>query len=89
MANLFIGLTDYDWYDFLRTKGYEEVNFWRPGGTAFKALRPGELFLFKLKSPPSRTATCSSICSSTPSVTRSFSTTTYSRSKRTEAREPG
>lgn len=51
MDNLFIGLTDYDWYDFLRTKGYDEVNFWRPGGTAFKALRPGELFLFKLKSP--------------------------------------
>lgn len=51
MANLFIGLTDYDWYDFLRSKGYDEVNFWRPGGTAFKALRPGELFLFKLKSP--------------------------------------
>lgn len=51
MANLFIGLTDYDWYDFLRTRRYDEVNFWRPGGTAFRALRPGELFLFKLKSP--------------------------------------
>lgn len=51
MANMFIGLTDYDWYDFLRTSGCDEVNFWRPGGTAFKALRPGELFLFKLKSP--------------------------------------
>jgi len=52
MAKLFIGLTDFDGYDFLRIKGYEELNFWRPGGTAFKALRPGELFLFKLKSPP-------------------------------------
>jgi putative restriction endonuclease len=30
----------------------EEVNFWQPGGrTRFRALRPGELFLFKLHSP--------------------------------------
>ena len=28
-----------------------EVNFWAPSGTEFKALQPGELFLFKLHAP--------------------------------------
>ncbi len=48
-----VGVTDYDWYRFLRAMpGIDEVNFWRPGGkTNFKALRPGEPFLFKLHSP--------------------------------------
>jgi len=32
--------------------GPDEVNFWQPSGTGeFKALRPGDLFLFKLKAP--------------------------------------
>jgi len=32
--------------------GIDEVNFWQPGGrTNFQALRPGELFLFKLHAP--------------------------------------
>jgi putative restriction endonuclease len=29
----------------------DEVNFWRPGGQAFRALAPGEPFFFKLKAP--------------------------------------
>jgi hypothetical protein len=29
----------------------EEVNFWAPSATPFKALTPGELFLFKLHAP--------------------------------------
>jgi HNH endonuclease len=38
---------------FLSTlQSVEEVNFWQPGGrTNFKALQPGELFLFKLHTP--------------------------------------
>lgn len=48
---LFVGLTDYDWYSYLSDKNFDEVNFWRPGTTTFKSLQPGELFLFKLKKP--------------------------------------
>lgn len=50
---LFIGITDYDWYRLHASKTYvEEVNFWRPSPDAsFKALQPGEPFLFKLHAP--------------------------------------
>ena len=49
----FVGVTDYDWYRFLAGgANLDEVNFWQPsGGVEFKALQPGELFLFKLHSP--------------------------------------
>lgn len=49
----FIGVTDNDWFELLaRQPDIEEVNFWQPGGQhLFRALRPGELFLFKLHSP--------------------------------------
>lgn len=47
-----IGVTDNNWYQFLRSKKPDEVNFWRPSGrTQFKAIEPGALFLFKLKRP--------------------------------------
>ena len=47
-----IGVTDGDWYNQLRTiPDLPEVNFWSPSATSFKALQPGELFLFKLHSP--------------------------------------
>ena len=51
--NGFVGNTDYDWYDFLRAQpDLDEVNFWQPsGGRAFRSLRPGEPFFFKLKRP--------------------------------------
>ena len=49
---LYIGVTDRDWYKLLRRlPELEEVNFWAPGGTPFKALSAGELFLFKLHAP--------------------------------------
>ena len=49
---LWVGVTDKDWFTFLAARHPDEVNFWQPGGTTpFKALKPGELFLFKLKSP--------------------------------------
>src|SRR5215813_7902605 len=50
---LYVGVTDNDWYRFLgQLTKVDEVNLWQPGGShLFKALRPGELFLFKLHSP--------------------------------------
>ena len=50
---LWVGVTDKKWFDFLsRRPDLDEVNFWQPGGKAkFKALAPGEPFLFKLKHP--------------------------------------
>ena len=47
---LYVGVTDFDWYSQLSARpDIDEVNFWSPGGAAFKVLQPGELFLFKLK----------------------------------------
>ncbi|MGB8707845.1 MAG: HNH endonuclease [Dehalococcoidia bacterium] len=49
----YVGITDRDWFELLRTiPQLDEVNFWQPSGNRqFKALKPGELFLFKLHSP--------------------------------------
>jgi putative restriction endonuclease len=49
----YVGITDKDWFDQLRsTPELAEANFWQPGGNRlFGAIRPGELFLFKLHSP--------------------------------------
>jgi putative restriction endonuclease len=49
----YVGVTDSDWFEFLAARPHlEEVNFWQPGEKAvFKALQPGELFLFKLHAP--------------------------------------
>jgi putative restriction endonuclease len=49
---LWIGVTDGDWFDFLRQRSPDEVNFWQPSGARqFRVLEPGGLFLFKLHSP--------------------------------------
>ncbi len=50
--------TDLDWYEFLASRPHvDEVNFWRPGGqVAFKGLQPGDLLLFRLKSPVNKIA---------------------------------
>jgi putative restriction endonuclease len=52
-VKLYVGITDYDWFRLHASKeSMEEVNFWRPSPQAsFKALQPGELFLFKLHAP--------------------------------------
>jgi putative restriction endonuclease len=49
----YVGVTDWDWYQFLSSRTeLSEVNFWRPGGgSSFRALAPGDLFLFKLHAP--------------------------------------
>ncbi len=48
-----VGVTDTDWYRFLSARpDLDEVNFWKPSaGQPFRALQPGELFLFKLRYP--------------------------------------
>jgi putative restriction endonuclease len=52
MVALYIANTDNDWFDFLSAqRDLSEVNFWQPGGKAFHAIEPGELFAFRLKSP--------------------------------------
>lgn len=52
---LFLGITDYAWYEALSARArrgpLDEVNFWRPSNQGFQALRPGEIFLFKLHAP--------------------------------------
>jgi putative restriction endonuclease len=51
-VNLVVAVTDKDWFDHLRLQpGLEEINFWSPSPKNFRALEPGELFLFKLHAP--------------------------------------
>ena len=49
----YVGITDLGWFNLLRSlPKIDEVNFWQPSGNRqFRALNPGELFLFKLHSP--------------------------------------
>lgn len=50
--NLVIAVADGDWFDMLRRQpNLNEVNFWAPSAVNFRALRSGELFLFKLHAP--------------------------------------
>jgi putative restriction endonuclease len=49
---IWIGITDKSWFDQLSRAAPDEVNFWQPSGSKnFRALQPGEPFLFKLHSP--------------------------------------
>jgi putative restriction endonuclease len=51
-VNLVIAVTDDDWFEMLRQQtNLGEVNFWAPSAASFRALQPGELFLFKLHAP--------------------------------------
>lgn len=48
-VRLIVAVTDGHWFEQLRRKtDLAEVNFWAPSGANFKALEPGEFFLFKL-----------------------------------------
>lgn len=51
--NIYVGVTDFNWYQkLISIPNIDEVNFWQPGGNRqFNALKKGELFLFKLHSP--------------------------------------
>ena len=50
-AKAFVGVTDSDWFSLLsRQPDIDEVNFWQPSPAGgFKALTPGDPFLFKLR----------------------------------------
>ncbi len=51
-VNLVVAVTDDDWFEMLRSQSnLTELNFWAPSAANFRALQPGELFLFKLHSP--------------------------------------
>ena len=51
-VKLVVAVTDGDWFNTLRQRqNLSEVNFWAPSAVNFRALTPGELFLFKLHSP--------------------------------------
>ncbi len=48
----YLGVTNNNWFNYLRHINPEEVNFWQPGGkTTFQVLQSGEPFLFKLAAP--------------------------------------
>lgn len=48
----YVGITDGAWFQFLRQRQPDEVNFWRPSAkTAFRAIDYGAPFLFKLHRP--------------------------------------
>jgi putative restriction endonuclease len=52
VVRIFVGVTHKPWFDYLAGEAPAEVNFWQPSGSGeFRALRPGDLFLFKLKAP--------------------------------------
>ena len=36
---MYVGITDHDWFKLLRQEKCDEVNFWTPGSTPFKALQ--------------------------------------------------
>jgi putative restriction endonuclease len=48
-----IRIADNEWFAFRsRQLAIDEANLWRPGGRAlFRALKPGEPFLFKVYAP--------------------------------------
>ena len=50
---IYVGITDTNWFNYLSSqKDIDEINFWQPsGGRNFKALNPGEIFVFRLHSP--------------------------------------
>src|SRR3977135_1056390 len=50
--NLVLAVTDHDWFEMLRhQRDLSEGNLWAPCVANFRALQPGELFLFKLHAP--------------------------------------
>jgi putative restriction endonuclease len=52
LMRIVVGVTDNRWAAFLRQRAdLTEANFWQPSPHGFKALNPGEPFLFKTKDP--------------------------------------
>lgn len=47
-----VGVTDNRWFEFLRDKSFDEVNFWQPSAKPlFTNIESGTPFFFKLKKP--------------------------------------
>lgn len=47
-----VGVTDTNWFRFLRARAFDEVNFWQPSARPmFLNIEPGTPFFFKLKKP--------------------------------------
>ena len=46
-----VGITDRDWFETLRRRQPDEVNFWQPSARAPRRMEAGWPFLFKLHSP--------------------------------------
>lgn len=50
---LYVGVTDHDWFQYLAAAAPDELNFRRPGGSqGFRALDPGELFYRYFETTP-------------------------------------
>ena len=49
---IYVGITDYNWFQFLKNNKADEVNFWKPGSQPFKALQENDLFLRWHDLPP-------------------------------------
>ena len=48
----YVANTDFEWYQFLRARELDEVNFWFPSAAQLlRRIRPGAPFFFKLKKP--------------------------------------
>ena len=48
---IFVGVADAQMIAQFRSRSFDEVNFWTPSTAGFKALKPGDLFLFKTHAP--------------------------------------
>ena len=48
---IYVGITDKDWFELLKSEKCDEVNFWKPGTSNFKAIKQNDMFLFKLHAP--------------------------------------
>ncbi len=51
---IFVGVADAQMIELFRRRNYDEVNFWTPSTAGFKALKPGDLFWFKMHAPDER-----------------------------------
>lgn len=49
VGTITVGVTDFNWYSFLRSREPLAVNFWQPSDKQIRKLKRGELFLFRLK----------------------------------------
>jgi putative restriction endonuclease len=83
---VWVGVTDKNWFEFLRARAPDEVNFWQPSVKRRAAdLEAGAPFLFKLHAPHDfivgRSCVSRSALASTSSSTTAASTTSTTGSR--------